>query len=420
MHLARFRVVLALALITVGGFPAACDQSPRRSTSPRDSAGIRLVELAPPERDPGPRLRLEELPVSGRTGASIGAAAGDLDERGFSRISSVDVDPDGAVHVLDGLEGTVSVLDPTTGRVLRRYGRRGDGPGEFRSAAELAVLENGRVFIGERMPLVLHRFQPDGIPLGSARLDLSAPGRPGEIRAGRGAALAEWGAPSRGEVAVRILTLSADPGRAGLNRLVRVDLDGEVLGVLLEWEQPGTLTEPPPVLGPRRSWTTGPGGHVHYSDGVRYEIRTVDRQGRLRRILRRPARPREVSDEDRKRVRLGFREMMTAGGAPTGVVDAVAEKVSVSTVLPAVDGLWSDRKNGSLWVGIPEVDRETGDLAVGEYHVYGPDGEYRGRVIPPAGFRLHSVRDGRIYGSATDALDVPVLRSYRVLPTAPD
>jgi 6-bladed beta-propeller protein len=49
---------------------------------------------------------------------------------GFSRVSDVAVGRDGAVYVVQPMEGEVTVLSQS-GELVRRVGRRGQGPGEF-------------------------------------------------------------------------------------------------------------------------------------------------------------------------------------------------------------------------------------------------------------------------------------------------
>lgn len=407
--------LLAASLLVASVLVPACADRPSNGIVVRDSSGVRIVEhpSSPDER----ALPLLEVPTSPPGFASRregGAARETGSAPEFSRISAMDQGPDGLLYVLDGIEAVVTVVDPETGTAVRRFGRKGRGPGEFRSAADLQVSRDGGVLVGERIPLRIHRFSREGEYLSTARLDLSAAPRDDAVRAGQAAALAEWRGLSDGDVIARILTLDRDPTRPGTNQLVRVGPDGTLRAVILQWEEPGSLSDPPPLLAPRRSWTTGPGGSIHYTAGDRFEVRTLDRDGRVRRILRRSVRRRPVGREERELALRAFRESMVEGGAPVAMVDAVAGDLEVAPHLPGVHGLWFDHERGELWVGLPGVDRSGGDLTTVEYHLFGGRGRFLGRVEPPPGFTLHSVRSRRMVGSVVDDLGVPHPRVYQV------
>lgn len=71
----------------------------------------------------------------------IGAVEGP-DEVVFGRISGVLVDPEGRIHVADPQAREVRVFSPDGG-FLRRVGRDGEGPGEFRHLSGLALAPDG-------------------------------------------------------------------------------------------------------------------------------------------------------------------------------------------------------------------------------------------------------------------------------------
>ncbi len=57
----------------------------------------------------------------------------------FSRISGFTVDPEGRLYVVQGMEGTVTVLNPD-GTLHEVFGGKGEGPGEFLSASGVGWL----------------------------------------------------------------------------------------------------------------------------------------------------------------------------------------------------------------------------------------------------------------------------------------
>lgn len=109
-----FRV--ATVAITLGcGALAACDAANRPGTS-NVGALPRLVAEA--------EMRI-----------------GDVDDLdlGFSMVSGVDVDRDGNVYVMEALVPEIRVFT-SDGDLLRRLGRRGEGPGEFKGPPRFGVV----------------------------------------------------------------------------------------------------------------------------------------------------------------------------------------------------------------------------------------------------------------------------------------
>ena len=73
--------------------------------------------------DTKPMLTLRENLV-------IGGDGGDANGVGFSEIRGIQVDDQGQIYVLDSKECLVKVFDPK-GKLIRSFGKRGQGPGEF-------------------------------------------------------------------------------------------------------------------------------------------------------------------------------------------------------------------------------------------------------------------------------------------------
>jgi hypothetical protein len=73
-------------------------------------------------------LLVEELRIGSSSDPGIG----------FSRIGNVTVDREGRLYVFESQDAQIRVYD-ATGRPVRRIGRRGEGPGEFRQSARIGV-----------------------------------------------------------------------------------------------------------------------------------------------------------------------------------------------------------------------------------------------------------------------------------------
>lgn len=108
----------------------------------------------------------EDLTVGGEAG---GAAAV------LNRPQSLDVDAAGNIYVLDWGDVDFKVFAPD-GRFLRKFGKEGQGPGEFGIPAFFAIAADGRIFLlsGRSNQIVI--LDGDGTYRSSFRLDGFSPG----------------------------------------------------------------------------------------------------------------------------------------------------------------------------------------------------------------------------------------------------
>jgi len=140
-----------------------------RSTLP--TVGMLLFAALLPGCDQastGGALDLEALPtLMAEADMRIGSV--DDPEAGFSRVTGVDVDGDGQIYVFEGADMQIRVYGPD-GRLLRRIGRRGEGPGEFQRVARFGVVGDTVWtfdYAGERITI----FDRDGTVLSTGRAD---------------------------------------------------------------------------------------------------------------------------------------------------------------------------------------------------------------------------------------------------------
>jgi len=85
---------------------------------------------------------------------------------GFTAINGVDVDHDGNVYVLEGSAPEIRVYSPE-GKLLRRIGRRGEGPGEFRGAPRFGIVGD-KLWAIETSGRRISLFQLDGTVISTA------------------------------------------------------------------------------------------------------------------------------------------------------------------------------------------------------------------------------------------------------------
>jgi hypothetical protein len=197
----RSRLSAAATLLVL----AACGAEPAAHEPPpftvRDSAGVEFVESVRPRWRDG-----EEWRVAARPRLSIGVADG-AQEYVFDRVAGAVRLSDGRIVIGDGTTSELRLYD-VDGRFVRRFGRRGQGPGEFRRLAHVrrmpgdtiagwdsglgtfayfdttgAVLRTGRVDAARVMATIgltraTERLTP--LPDGSFVLDVQQRGNPPE------------------------------------------------------------------------------------------------------------------------------------------------------------------------------------------------------------------------------------------------
>jgi hypothetical protein len=366
----------------------------------------------------------------------------------FSRVVSAGFDAAGRLHILDVGSRTVTVVD-RAGDFVRTTGRPGDGPGEHRMPAAMAVLPDGRVVVSDAGHRALQLFDANGafvraIPLGDGvapPVALFAHGDAGVVYvertmvmmgplAGRG----PGGPGARGA--------PADPTSAAVRRIA---LDGTVPGEVVAevWlpprEQPrvssgaGGTTMVRRVLrafDPQIHLAVLPDGSVAVADSTTYRIRVVGPARGATRTLERDGSPVAVTDRERDAERARRLEELEAGGgaggratmmgmggggqpagqAPRSVLEAQLETMTFWPEIQVVQRLAADRA-GRLW-----VERFAGVDEPGPVDILAPDGATVATI--PAGALPIPVAfgpDGLAAWIERDDLDVPLVRVARLI-----
>jgi hypothetical protein len=103
-------------------------------------------EAAASEGDGGTRYRFVEV--------AYGSP-----EAALTSVTSLDVDSDGRLYVVDVMNPYVTVLS-STGDVVRTLGRRGEGPGEFKSVTNVQVLPGDSLLVFDQNLSRVTVFRP--------------------------------------------------------------------------------------------------------------------------------------------------------------------------------------------------------------------------------------------------------------------
>ena len=348
----------------------------------------------------------------------------------FGEIGDLAFDAAGNLHIFDTQALRVSVVD-STGALVRQFGQRGEGPGEFEAdfgeMLRMAVLPDGRavVYAWNRGAFVL--FGTDGeyertirIAGGSRTTFTGMQALPGANAVLATSPVLRPSAASAADVRRRAGSSPA------FRAIERFGLDGflaTVDTVVAAWSPPGE----PAGFAPQLVIGALPDGGIAYSDSSAYAIKIVSGNGDPVRILTRPIRPDPVTERDKALFidwRIQFersyeRELARLGGDYADIAKEMANRNrrrAESTVfyhdIPVVRDLkttWS----GNIW-----VQRRSTELATaGPIDVLTSDGRYLGTYSSAATPMPAAFGPGGLFALVErDRLDVPTVVVKRLRP----
>ena len=292
--------------------------------------------------------------------------ADDDDEVLFGVISSIDVDAEGNVYVLDRQLTEVSMFS-ADGEYIGPIGREGEGPGEFRRIGHVFVSGPGEIAVMQRMPGKIVCVNTDGTPGGTIALPDAFSSAPAYFYSGQRA----------GED----LVLSArqiqriEDGVSFTTALLRIDAAGNEIGRFSEKHDTRNMSSftveeksNAPVL-----WAVGADNHVYLNDEFdAYSIRVYDPSGDLVRTIQREYEHRERNAEEieintpRMAIRQRGGQRRDAEGIP-------------STTDRDIQALFA-RPDGTLWVLSSRGAYEQPDEILATFDVFGADGSFLRQV----------------------------------------
>jgi hypothetical protein len=404
---------------------AACagTESESDRTLQQDSAGIQIVESLAGEWQGNAVWRLHDEPL-----LELGAGMeGDTAEQ-FVNVRAVRMLGDGRIVVADAGTFSLKFFD-STGRVVARAGGEGRGPGEL----GIGLLRGMIRCAGDSIRVV-----------GTDRITVYAPGGafvrtvtlrwpPGELGDPR------WCLAGRVVAATRHGGWPTSPGiRTDSVTLNAFTTDGELL-----WTRgPFAFQDRSyvPAGGEGFGYAPAPFGRtlsVASNDSVlamtfgETEIRVLDSNGALQRIVRARLEPRPLSGADVVR----FRDFVLGDFRGNALERrSIEDQLSGSDLpknWPAVGelvfddagNLWArqydyfDAVSFYNWAAVPGTrDGRTREFPdePRPWLVFDAGGKLLGQVATPPGFVVHDIRLGRVVGVWRDDLDVVYVRVYRI------
>ena len=281
----------------------------------------------------------------------------------FGDVEGVAFDDSGNLYIFDGQVARMFVLD-RDGRLVREFGRQGEGPGELRGPQDFAVTPDGRTVIHDAAHGAFLIFAPDG----SFERQVSTGGGHPDFES-----LADVGSFSLSMISVgrfRALGEGDEVVAFSGRKVTRWNVSGQDAesAVVLEGREP----PPPPerelselpsgivirgtvrstrAFTPRMYAASFPDGRIAYSDSSDYEVRLAGPDGETWRVFRRAITPETVTEE----VMAGERERRERGEeAPrirtSGIGTVGATRSALSEV---VQQLSTDTENLLFWPEIP-------------------------------------------------------------------
>ena len=289
----------------------------------------------------------------------------------LSRVASLGFDAAGNLHIGDlaGDELQVLIVD-RRGELVVRFGRQGEGPGEFRDASEAFALPDGRTVVPDDGHFAYHIFAPDGSFERMVRYPGVEPGHnlPGARTPGahpRVRRVDRW----RGDLVLRVAHVwEIDAERAsfriadGPKTIMRLDLGGEE-AIETQIVSAANLDDDATFL-----FAPLPGDAVAMVDSTEYEVEVVESGQGVNRVLIRPFPSRPYSASSfrayKEYVKDGLRRAAESGdGAELaglfGGIDRLLDRVDQLpqpegniSLLESLETTW----RGSIWVGRTPVD----------------------------------------------------------------
>lgn len=318
----------------------------------------------------------------------------------LTRITSLSTDSKGNVYVADFGTMTVYVFS-SDGSLVRRIGRRGGGPGEFRSISTVQVVERDSLYVFDADQQRLTVFLPHSNAVAYSRT-LRAVGGHYWVKKALGTNLlfsayrqsfAPSGSPARDTGRVEVIrTLRPDGSIVGNSLLVFPASDFLVL------RAQGRVMVGANPFGRRGLFDLTPGGQLVYSGTDTIFVRIVARNGERRRGFRVHAPPVRLTGADIQR------EM-----------DAKSDPAMQRLVRAAAPSTWPPLRSlvvddySRIWLGLTGPGGSGGPWVV-----YDTLGRQIGRASVPANVDIKAIKSGHAYGVAFDELDVPTIVIYRI------
>ena len=356
----------------------------------------------------------------------LSIAPGADDTTLFTRVTNFKVDGSGRYWVFDQGSKSFFIFN-SDGKLAKRFGRNGSGPGEFNDDNGTVVLPGDRIAVWDARNGRISWFAKDGTFEKSVVISKGFYTFNG-LRTDRSGSL--------------FITLPVrPPGEATIGRigLVRVKPDGTYGDSLLPPDFKVSVPSWTAASGGSRAsyssrnsagtqWVIHPDGYFVTVDGSRSRVVLSRKEGKpvvIERSLPLVPIPADERADDKDFITWGLRQNVPDwqwSGA-----DVPATKPTLYTVFAARDGrLWIRVATPSERIPDAELPERRPNGAPpqrfrssNEYEVYASDGTFLARVLLPAKTQLMQADGNTLWALGANEDDLPAVRRYRIEPPLP-
>ena len=297
----------------------------------------------------------------------LGAGDGEI----FGMVTAAFRDPPGNLCLLDNQTSELRVYSPQ-GKLVRKMGRKGEGPGEVQIAGGACALPDGGYAMVQSFPGKLLLFQPDGTPAGTIVPQMGASeGQSflvviGARAAGSNLALACMNQIfNQAEMKMRREHLLGVFDRQGglVHKILSASDD-------IDLSQGFKMSERSTNRYQGR-WTTAPDGTIYSAPDIYgYEIHVYDSQGREKAVFGRDYQTVTRTAEEKKTIEELYAGFMRNAPNVTFTVEDAHPDIQDVAIGP----------DGNLWVLTSQGKYRTPPGVIGTYDVFSPEGRFLRQV----------------------------------------
>lgn len=362
------------------------------------------------------------------------------EELQFFRVTALAVDPSGSIFIGDG-SSTIREFD-SAGTFVRRFGRRGDGPGEFQWPNRI-FRYGDTTAVSDSRHYRISMFDPAGVLLGTLSYRREASISFPVARVGGGWILQPWQFEWRDEIGrarrdtLRLVfaadehTIATEPtsgaghpdDSGGLNasavRPVATYLSGRSYGIGYEMNGSAGMTANSPLWEPSPAHAVDAAGNVYLASGGPYRIDVYNADGIHWRSILRAHVPVPTTGElnerywDKVNTWLDTTTNRSGEWPITVAASRGRADLPVNEALPAL-GRMIVSDEGMLWAFRPDLAPDPlllewtreGSRQDTHWDVFDHEGRFLLTARLPAEFRPMAAGGSSIFGVLRDDLDV--------------